>query len=53
MRGTHKINELHTIALKETAEDAAELIELTQDSDSDQLLLDKDAPKLCEYDQGD
>ena len=52
LRDTHKINQLHNSALKESAKYALESIELIHNSDSDQL-LDKDAPELGEYDQGD
>ena len=52
LRDTNKINEQHNAALKESAENAMELIELIHDSGSDQS-LEKDVPELGEYDNGD
>ena len=49
---THKVNELHNIALKGLAKNAVELIEFIQNSKSDQM-LDKDTPELGENVQGD
>ena len=45
LRDTTKINELHNAALKGPAKDAVELIELIQNSNSDQI-LDKDTSEL-------
>ena len=52
LRDTTNINELYNAALKGSAKDAVEVIELIQSSNSDKM-LDKDAPERGEYDQGD